>query len=88
MTNSAVQPSVLIASADEIDNRLGPIAGRSSDRIARELRGAAAQIETLRAAVEKTRDNLAGLSKSDDDIFAAMVRRLESALDVEAKVSL
>lgn len=48
---SAIQPSALIASAEEIDNRLGPVAGRSSDRIARELRQAGAEIERLRRAL-------------------------------------
>lgn len=45
-----IEPAALIASADEIDNRLGPIPGRSSDRIARELRAAAELIIELRAA--------------------------------------
>lgn len=43
-------PANLIASADEIDNRLGPLSGRSSDRIAVELREAASHIS--RAAFE------------------------------------
>ena len=70
----------LVKSADEIDNRIGPIPGRSSDRIARELRQAATELTALRAAAVKTRSNLAGLSRSDDDIYAAMVRRLDNAL--------
>lgn len=37
----------LIASADEIDNRLGPIPGMSSDRIAIELRAAAEVIASI-----------------------------------------
>lgn len=44
--------AALIASADEIDNRMGPIAGRSSDRIARELRQAATEIDQLRTERE------------------------------------
>lgn len=78
-----IEPSALITSADEIDNRLGPIPGRSSDRIARELRRAAGDIERMREAITKTRRNLAGLSRSDSDIYAAMVRRLDSALPTE-----
>lgn len=31
-------------------------------------------------ALAKTRDNLAGLSRSDDDIYAAMLRRIDSAI--------
>jgi hypothetical protein len=46
-----IQPTDLIASADEIDNRLGPIPGRSSDRIARELRAAAALISELQGQI-------------------------------------
>lgn len=42
-----INPAKLIASADEIDNRMGPIPGRSSDRIARELRSAAEGIKAL-----------------------------------------
>lgn len=49
----AIEPAQLIASAEEIDNRLGPIPGRSSDRIARELRAAAALITDLRAQIER-----------------------------------
>lgn len=45
-----IEPAQLIASANEIDNRMGPIPGRSSDRIAVELRKAAALIVELRAA--------------------------------------
>lgn len=45
-----VEPAQLIASANEIDNRIGPIPGRSSDRIAAELRKAAALIIELREA--------------------------------------
>ena len=48
-----IGPSQLIASADEIDNRIGPIPGRSSDRIARELRIAAALIEKLRKQIDE-----------------------------------
>lgn len=47
-----IEPAHLIASADEIDNRLGPIPGRSSDRIARELRLAAQEIERLTTQLE------------------------------------
>jgi ribA/ribD-fused uncharacterized protein len=43
-----VTPEALISSADEIDNRMGPIPGRSSDRIAKELRSAA---EILRGSL-------------------------------------
>lgn len=32
------------------------------------------------AALTKTRDNLSGLSRSDDDVYAAMVRRLDAAI--------
>lgn len=46
----AVTCTKLIASADEIDNRLGPIPGCSSDRIARELRQAAAALGVAPAA--------------------------------------
>lgn len=81
------QVADLTASANEIDNRMGPIPGRSSDRIANELRWAAAEIERMRAAIDKTRTNLAGLSKSDDDIYAAMVRRLEGALTTVDEVA-
>lgn len=52
-----IEPSALIVSADEIDNRLGPIPGRSSDRIARELRQAAELIISLR-------DEIAAISPS------------------------
>ncbi|ODM71729.1 hypothetical protein [Bradyrhizobium elkanii] len=31
-------------------------------------------------ALAKTRDNLAGLSRSDDDIYAAMMQRIDSAI--------
>lgn len=75
-----ITPAHLIASADEIDNRLGPIPGRSSDRIAVELRAAAkivAAIPDTLADLAKTRANLAGMSKSDDDVWAAMVRRVD-----------
>jgi len=74
-------PARLIASADEIDNRLGPIPGRSSDRIAVELRAAAKIIATIPdtlADLAKTRSNLSGLSNSNDDVFAAMVRRIDA----------
>jgi hypothetical protein len=50
-----IEPNQLIASAEEIDNRMGPIPGRSSDRIARELRLAAQEIERLRPYVEAFR---------------------------------
>ncbi|MBY9045401.1 hypothetical protein, partial [Pseudomonas fluorescens] len=43
------------------------------------VQSAATELSNLRAAVAKTRLNLSGLSKSDDDIYAAMVRRLDSA---------
>jgi hypothetical protein len=78
-----IQVADLTASANEIDNRMGPMPGRSSDRIANELRWADAEIKRLREAVSKTRTNLAGLSKSDDDVYAAMVRRLDGALPLE-----
>ncbi len=48
-----IEPAALVASADEIDNRMGPIPGRSSDRIARELRAAARLMAESRAALEK-----------------------------------
>jgi hypothetical protein len=35
--------------------------------------------DKMREAITKTRTNLAGLSNSDDDIYAAMVRRLDGA---------
>jgi hypothetical protein len=47
-----INPDQLIASAEEIDNRMGPIPGRSSDRIARELREAAVLIKALRDEVD------------------------------------
>lgn len=77
-----IQVADLTASANEIDNRMGPIPGRSSDRIANELRWAATEIERMRDAIDKTRINLAGLSNSDDDIYAAMVRRLAGAKEI------
>lgn len=49
---------------------------REDDDVARLLAAA----PDMLAALTKTRDNLAGLSKSDDDIFAAMVRRLDAAI--------
>lgn len=51
-----VEPEKLIASADEIDNRLGPIPGRSSDRIARELRDVARELIRLRIALRAVMD--------------------------------
>jgi hypothetical protein len=111
-----IQVADLTASANEIDNRMGPIPGRSSDRIANELRWAAEELQRamdmlgdvpgpslterlqtyvghyvalqlsaaasdkMREAIAKTRTNLAGLSNSDDDIYAAMVRRLDGAI--------
>lgn len=51
-----IEPSQLIASANEIDNRIGPVPGRSADRIAVELRKASALILELRAAIESKRD--------------------------------
>lgn len=39
-----VTPETLIAQADEIDRRVGPISGRTADRLAVMLREAAAQI--------------------------------------------
>lgn len=42
-----MQAADLTASANEIDNRMGPIPGRSSDRIANELRWAATAIEQI-----------------------------------------
>lgn len=80
MSEQTIQPETLIASADKIDNRIGPIPGRSSDRIARELRQAASAITEMRAAMAKTRSNLLQLSKSDDDIYAAMARRLDTEM--------
>jgi hypothetical protein len=107
-----MQVADLTASANEIDNRMGPIPGRSSDRIANELRWASDELQRamdmlgdvpgatlterlqnyvghymalqlrvdgMGEAIAKTRTNLAGLSKSDDDIYAAMVRRLDGA---------
>ncbi len=47
---SQTQIAHLIASANELDNRLGPIPGRSSDRIANELRWAAAELQAKREA--------------------------------------
>jgi hypothetical protein len=41
----------------------------------------------VRDAIAKTRTNLAGLSKSDDDIYAAMVRRLDGALPLKMSQS-
>lgn len=40
-----MQAADLTASANEIDNRMGPIPGRSSDRIANELRWAADELQ-------------------------------------------
>lgn len=51
-----IEPATLIASANEIDNRIGPIPGRSSDRIAVELRKAAAEIERLRRTAGESVD--------------------------------
>ncbi|WP_375782860.1 hypothetical protein ACE10Z_23385 [Bradyrhizobium sp. Pha-3] len=48
-----IEPAALIVSADEIDDRMGPIPGRSSDRIARELRAAAKLVTELQSALEK-----------------------------------
>lgn len=79
-----ITAATLIASADEIDNRLGPIPGRSSDRIAVELRAAAkvvAAIPDTLTDLAKLRANLAGMSKSDDDVWAAMVRRCDRATE-------
>lgn len=42
----------LIALADEIDSRLGPISGQRADHIARVLRSTAAQVDRLRAALD------------------------------------
>lgn len=56
-----IEPAALIASADEIDNRMGPIPGMSSDRIARELRNAAALITKLLAEIETKERDLAAL---------------------------
>lgn len=38
------------------------------------------------AALCKTRDNLAGLSRSTDDVFASMVRRIESTIAMAEQV--
>lgn len=46
-----IAPQALIDSADEIDSRLGPIPGTSSDRIARELRTAAELIQQLQQEI-------------------------------------
>lgn len=54
----------LITSADEIDNRLGPIPGRSSDRIARELRQAAEMIASMRLEIDTKERDLAALITS------------------------
>lgn len=51
-----IEPAQLIASANEIDGRMGPIPGRSSDRIAVELRKAAALIVELRTALAKEKN--------------------------------
>lgn len=56
-----IQSSSLIASADEIDNRLGPIPGGSSDRIAGELRRAAELITTLLGEIDTKERDLASL---------------------------
>lgn len=61
MTDKAIDPVSLIASADEIDNRMGPIPGTSSDRIARELRNAAALITKLLSEIDTKERDLAGL---------------------------
>jgi len=45
--------AMLRARADEIDRRLGPIPGRTADRIAVELRSAATKIERLEAALRE-----------------------------------
>lgn len=37
-------------------------------------------------AIEKTRTNLEGLSRANDDVFAAMVRRLDSAAAIAGRV--
>jgi hypothetical protein len=51
-----IEPAQLIISADEIDNRMGPIPGRSSDRIACELRAAASLIIEMRQKIEGRED--------------------------------
>lgn len=63
-----------IMTRDPKTARLRPI--RADDAAARLLAAAPKML----AALIKTRDNLAGLSSSPDDIYAAMVRRLEAAI--------
>ena len=40
----------------------------------------AAAAPVMLEALVKTRDNLSGLSQSDDDVFAAMIRRIDVAI--------
>ncbi len=44
----------LVARADVIDNRLGPIPGPTADALARELRAAASRLREIGAALEKS----------------------------------
>lgn len=72
--------------ADELtDGRAWQRMGRTDENFALAVAACIAQTEEaavpeLLEALIKTRDNLLGLSQSDDDIFAAMVRRINAAI--------
>lgn len=61
-----ILPSTLIANADAIDKRLGPISGPSADRIAVMLREAAAEIARLKRIEGAAEQVYAGLNERID----------------------
>lgn len=56
-----IQPADLIASANEIDSRLGPILGRSADRYARQFQAAAELIAKMLLEIDNKERDLASL---------------------------
>ena len=78
---NALEPTQLVASADEIDSRLGPIPGRSSDRIARELRSAAALIIGLQRLLDEARQYVADAGSDEDSEAQANSAALLAEID-------
>jgi chorismate mutase len=57
----------------------GQLSHRNGMDLLAEIERLLKERQAVARAIAKTRTNLAGLSKSDDDIYAAMVRRLDGA---------
>lgn len=56
-----ITTAALVARADQIDRRLGPITGRDADRIAVELREAAKVLAASQEVLQTSRGNIVSL---------------------------